>query len=151
MRGIINQLQVKTHKILKHSSGYHEDLHLDKEHKIEGQNLQGTTYTYISVSLWMKSWKERWNESYCPILLISDLFVVVQLLSHVRLLATPWTTAHQASLSFTISRSLLKLMSIDLVMPCNHLILCHPLLLLPYDWLLLYNSIIITKTCSLVG
>ena len=51
MRGITNQLQVKTHKILKHSSGYQEDLYLDKEHKIEGQNLQGTTYTYISVSL----------------------------------------------------------------------------------------------------
>ena len=43
--------------------------------------------------------------------------------------ATPWTAACQASLSFTISRSLLKLMSIELVMPSNHLILCHPLLL----------------------
>ena len=45
--------------------------------------------------------------------------------------ATLWTTALQASLSFTISRSLLKLMSIELVMPSNHLILCHPLFLLP--------------------
>ena len=44
---------------------------------------------------------------------------------------TPWTAAHQASLSFTSSRSLLKLMSIESVMPSNHLILCHPLLLLP--------------------
>ena len=44
---------------------------------------------------------------------------------------TPWTAARQASLSFTISRSLLKLMSIKPVMPSNHLILCHPLLLLP--------------------
>jgi len=44
---------------------------------------------------------------------------------------TPWTAAHQASLSFTISRTFLKLMSIELVMPCNHLILCRPLLLLP--------------------
>ena len=44
---------------------------------------------------------------------------------------TPWTAARQASLSFTISRSLLKLMSIESVMPSNHLILCHPLLLLP--------------------
>ena len=44
--------------------------------------------------------------------------------------AAPWTAAHQASLSFTISQSLLKLMSIELVMPFNHLILCHPLLLL---------------------
>ena len=53
------------------------------------------------------------------------------MLSHVRLFATPWTTAHQASLSITNSRSLLKLMSIELVMPSNHLILCCPLLLLP--------------------
>ena len=45
--------------------------------------------------------------------------------------ATPWTAAHQASLSFTISWSWLKLMSIESVMPSNHLILCHPLLLLP--------------------
>ena len=44
---------------------------------------------------------------------------------------TPWTAAHQASLSFTISQSLLKLRSIELMMPSNHLILCHPLLLLP--------------------
>ena len=54
---------------------------------------------------------------------------VVQSLSHVWLFATLWTAAHQASLSFTISWSLLKLMSIDSVMPSNHLILCHPLLL----------------------
>ena len=45
--------------------------------------------------------------------------------------ATPWTAAHQASLSITNSRSLLKLMSIESVMPSNHLILCHPLFLLP--------------------
>ena len=57
--------------------------------------------------------------------------LVVQLLSCVQLFATPWTAAHQASRSFTISRSLLKLMSIESVMPSNHLILCHPLLLLP--------------------
>ena len=51
--------------------------------------------------------------------------------SHVWLLQTPWTAAYQAFLSFTISQSLLKLMSIELVMPSNHLVLCHPLLLLP--------------------
>ena len=56
---------------------------------------------------------------------------MVQLLSLVRLFLTPWTAAHQASLSFTISRSLLKLMSIESVMPSNHLVLCHPLLLPP--------------------
>ena len=58
-------------------------------------------------------------------------FVVVQSLGHIQLFATPWTTAHQASLSITNSQSLLKFMSIELVMPSNHLILCHPLLLLP--------------------
>ena len=55
----------------------------------------------------------------------------VQSLSHVRLFATPWTAACQASLSITNSQSLLKLMSIESMMPSNHLILCHPLLLLP--------------------
>ena len=54
----------------------------------------------------------------------------VQLLSCVWLFATPWTAARQASLSITNSRSLLKLMSIESVMPSNHFILCHPLLLL---------------------
>ena len=54
----------------------------------------------------------------------------VQSLSRVQLFATPWTEARQASLSFTISQSLLRLMSIESVMPSNHLILCHPLILL---------------------
>ena len=62
---------------------------------------------------------------------LSCLIVVVQLLSCVWLFPTLWTAAHQASLSITISRSLLKLMSIESVMPSNHLILCCPLLLLP--------------------
>ena len=55
--------------------------------------------------------------------------VVVQLLTCVRLFVTPWTAARQASLSFTISWSLLKLMSIESVMPSKHLIFCHSLLL----------------------
>ena len=55
----------------------------------------------------------------------------VQSLSCVRLFVTPWTATHQASLSITNSKSLLKFMSIVLVMPSNHLILCRPLLLLP--------------------
>ena len=59
-------------------------------------------------------------------------FSSVQLLSHLRLFATPWTTAYQASLSFTNSQSLLKLMSIESVMPSNHLILCCPLLFLVF-------------------
>ena len=58
-------------------------------------------------------------------------FSSVQSLSHSRLFATPWTAARQASLSIANSQSLLKLMSIESVMPSNHLILCHSLLLLP--------------------
>ena len=61
----------------------------------------------------------------------SPLFSSVQSLRRVRLFATPWITACQASLSITRSRSLLKLMSIKSVMPSSHLILCRPLLLLP--------------------
>ena len=60
-----------------------------------------------------------------------ESFVVVLLLSHVQLFATPWTAARYASLSFTISQSLLKLISIESVMPSNRLILYHPLLLPP--------------------
>ena len=59
------------------------------------------------------------------------MFSSVQPLSRVRLFATPWVAAHQASLSITNSRSSLRLMSIESVMPSSHLILCHPLLLLP--------------------
>ena len=58
-----------------------------------------------------------------------SFFVVVHSLSLVQLSATPWTAARQVALSFTISRSLFKLTSIELVMLSNHLILCHPLLL----------------------
>ena len=58
-------------------------------------------------------------------------FLSVQSLSHVQLFVTPWTTASQASLSFTKSQSLQKPMSIESVMPSSHLILCRPLLLLP--------------------
>ena len=90
---------------------------------------------------------EAWNEIICSFILtwFSDLllgnigvgviwlnqskrFSSVQLLSRVRLFVTPWTTARQASLSITNSQSLLKLMFIELVMPSNHLILCHPFL-----------------------
>ena len=57
------------------------------------------------------------------------IFVAVQSFSHVRLLVTPWTASHQASLSFTISQCLLKLISIESVMPSNHLVLCSSLFL----------------------
>ena len=61
----------------------------------------------------------------------AQIVVVFHLLRRIYLFAAPWTAALQASLSFTISQSLLKLMSIESVMPSNHLILCHLLLLLP--------------------
>ena len=70
---------------------------------------------------------KRPSVPHIEIILISS----VQLLSHVRLFVTPWTAARQPSLSITNSGSLLKLMSIKSVMPSNHLIVCHPLLLLP--------------------
>ena len=70
--------------------------------------------------------------TFCRISLLSIIVVVVvQFLSCVQFFVTPWTSAHQSSLSFTISQSLLKLMSVESMMPSNHLILCRPLLLLP--------------------
>ena len=80
-------------------------------------NDSNTNYT-TNVGLWSNHY-------------IHGIVVVAQLLSCVPLLATLWTAACQASLSFTISWSLLKLMSIESVMPSNYLILCHLLLLLP--------------------
>ena len=65
---------------------------------------------------------------------LTTQFSSVQSFSHVRLSVTPWTAAHEASLSFTNSQSLFKLMSIKSVMPSNHLILCRPLLLLPSNF-----------------
>ena len=67
----------------------------------------------------------------CPSETYSTCFSSVELLSRVWLFATPWTAAHQATLSITYSWSLLKLMSIESVMPSSHLIICRPLLLLP--------------------
>ena len=72
------------------------------------------------------SYNDESLESYRYQFIISS----VQSLSHLWLFATPWTAEHQVSLSITNSRSPLKLMSVELVMPSNHLILCHPLILL---------------------
>ena len=73
------------------------------------------------------------TRAYVKLILVVDLYILcsVQSLSHVRLFVTPWTAACHASLSFTLSQSLLKLMSIESVMPSNHLVVCHLLLLLP--------------------
>ena len=66
-----------------------------------------------------------------PSLFIQSFGSVQSMISHVRVFVTPWTATHQASLSSTNSWSLFKLMSIESVMTSNHLVLCHPLLLLP--------------------
>ena len=71
------------------------------------------------------------NDLKCPSLNNLNSFVIVPSLSCVQLFETPWNAAQRASLTFTISQSLLKLMSVELVMSSNHLILCHPLSLLP--------------------
>ena len=71
----------------------------------------------------------EWKE--IAICSVGSEFSSVQSLSRVQLFATPWIAARQATLSITNSQSLLKLMSIESVMPSSHLILCHPLLLLP--------------------
>ena len=74
------------------------------------------------------------------------MFSSVQSLSCVQLFATPWTAVHQASLSITNSLTLLKLMSIELVRPSKHLIVCHPLLLLPS----IFPSIGVFSSCSVL-
>ena len=98
----------------------------------------------INSGWWLPVWgwkRYDWNRIYgwgrgsgCRWCFVSNLIITlssVQSLSRVRLFSTPWITALQASLSITNSWSLLKLMSIESVMPSSHLILCHPLPLLP--------------------
>ena len=82
---------------------------------------------------WIKMWYIYTMEHYSAIKRnkIVSFVVVDQLLSRVQLFVTPWIAAHQASLAFAISWSLLKPMSTESVIPSNHLILCRPLLLLP--------------------
>ena len=89
-------------------------------------------FTFVNCDLYMKQ-NLIWYcicFHYWLILLSSVQFSSVQLLSHVWLFVTPWTAAHQASLSITNSQSPPKPISLELVMPSNHLILCRPLLLL---------------------
>ena len=101
---------------LQRTSFFWEDLgNLSRIYKIRAENPRA----YLHTVFWRKGCIAKMND------------VIVQLFGHVRLFATPWTAARQASLSFTISQSLLKLMCIELVMPSNHLILCCPLLLPP--------------------
>ena len=86
--------------------------------------LEGKVCIYLFETLLSKHYSCITNVS-------KTTFSSVQLLSYVRLFATPWTAAHQALLSITNSRSLLKLMPIESVMPSNHLVLCRPLFLPP--------------------
>ena len=78
---------------------------------------------------WMST--NRWTDKEAVVHIHNGIFSSVQSLSRVWLFATPWITVRQASLSITNSWSSLKLMSTESVMPSSHLILCHPLLLLP--------------------
>ena len=91
-----------------------------------GISLIDTELVRLTISFWLSNLclSRNWSN-------LCKLFSSVQSFSCVRLFATPRTAAHQASLSITNSRSLLKLMSIESVMRSNHFILCRPLLLLP--------------------
>ena len=101
-----------------------------------GNNRNSDRLYFSGLQNHCRWWLQPWNEKMlAPLKKSYDQpssvqFSSVQSLSGVQLFVTPWITAHQASLSITNSWSLLKLMSIELVMPSNHLILCHPLLLL---------------------
>ena len=95
---------------------------------------QGPIWLWKKTSLLLQShFREfRWPQHQMWWLILCQTWLSsVQSLNHIWLFATPWTAEHQASLSITNSRSLLKIMSIKLVMPSNHLVLWHPLLLLP--------------------
>ena len=91
-------------------------------------DARGFGREWIRVYLWLSPFTAHLRLTQ---LLIGYQFSSVQSLSHVRLFATPWIAARQASLSITNSQSLLKHMSIESMMPSSHLILCCPLLLLP--------------------
>ena len=133
---IYSDLPGKTHSLhlptcLKHSSLPAFSDHFPSEiNKIRG--VLHFQYRIISTtSRWLTLYLNPLGQ---PRWFVGDgsiVAVLVQWLSHVRLFATPWTAACQGSLSFSISWSLLRLMSIESVMPSNHLILCRPLLLLP--------------------
>ena len=104
-------------------------------HQILRTVLSPTDYHFLQASQKlfagkMLPWPVRGRKCFSGVCQIM-YFVVVQSLSCVQLFAIPWPAAHQTSLSFTISWSLLKLRSIESVMPSNHLILCHILFLLP--------------------
>ena len=111
-----------------------EWIHLNKQKKVESlKNGLIKTKNKKSVDGWscVPSLLFTWGQTMVEVMKIMVQFSSVQSLSRVWLFATPWIPAHQVSLSLTISRSSLKLMSIKSVMPSSHLILCRPLFLLP--------------------
>ena len=117
----------KTKWTLQNLSWYSCQLHRPLGSTVENPSyspLSPTSVTHTP-AVWI------WRRASDPAIQHLNHAVVVQPLSCVQLFATPWTSAHQASLSFTVSWSSLKLMSMASVMPSNHLILCHPLLPLP--------------------
>ena len=109
---------------------------LGKEHNLEQKSKEKVlakqlSHYNICIALGLRFFLHSMSEFYySPIFIIPKclilIFVVVQSLSRVRLFSTPCTAAHQAPQSFTISQHLLKLMSVELMMPSNHLIVCHP-------------------------
>ena len=110
--------------------------HLLGKPKIPSRSFIGMTFSpnYIPQSVWLAHLPGGnifTREDLMDLHLILVQFSSVQLLGHVYLFVTPWTIAHQASLSITKSQSLLKLMSTESLMTSKHLILCHPLFLLP--------------------
>ena len=119
--------------LIKTVRNWHKDRNIDQWNKIESPEINPHTYGHLILNKESKNIQQRkdnlfnkwcWENW-------SIQFSSVQSLSHVRLFVTPWTTAHQASLSNTNSWSSLRLTSIESVMPSSHLILCRPLILLP--------------------
>ena len=119
---------------LTHTKVYHSDIFFFLFTRISLENPLSWSLSFSQV-LCLYRWHLTEELTMCKKIFISfayEHFIkIVQLLSHVRLFAAPWTAARQASVSISSSWSLLKLMSIESVMPSNHLILCCPLFLPP--------------------
>ena len=110
-------------------SHYHLNYHLNVKQALEAWQAE----SILTICTWTPIVPPMYISPKSPTFTLSQSLniFVVQLLSHMQLFVIPWAAAHQASLSFTISQSLLKLLSIESVMPSIHLVFCCPLLLLP--------------------
>ena len=96
-----------------------------------GPGVKDLKKPVLEVCIWCQHWTAELVADFGLLFKFAVPFSSVQLLSRIRFFATPWTAAHQDSLSITNSQSSPKLMSIESVMPSSHLILCRPFLLLP--------------------